>query len=583
MKNSRTYFKVLIHLLLITVTIFCIYPLFVMISGSLKTPSELAQNPGGIPRNPTLENYIKLFAYNSGLILRTYVNAIFIASSHAILTLYISALAAFGFSKYRFNGQRLLFSFLLATLMVPRELGIPPLYIFFSRIGWLDSYQIQIIHFVANVFAMFMLHQYMLRKTMKSKEKLKKSLNHQNATIPVDFGGTSVTGIHCSVVKELREYYGLEKRPVKIHEPYQMLGLVETDLMEAMGVDVIGIHPRNTMFGFPLEDWKEWKTPWGQEVLVPGQFNTTWNNGYIYIYPEGDLQVPASGRMPESGYFFDSIIRQPTLDEDKLNPQDNIEEYSLISDEDLNYLRISCHEAEKTEKGIVATFGGTAFGDIALIPAPGLKFPKGIRDISEWYISTVARQDHVHKIFSRQLEISLSNLERIFNAVGNIPDVVFICGTDFGTQTSQFCSTDTFDTLYAPYYRQVNDWIHQHTTWKTFKHSCGAVKPFMSHFIESGFDIINPVQCSAAGMDPHHLKKTYGQELVFWGGGVDTQKTLPFDSPSLVKQEVLERLKIFGDGGGFIFNSIHNVQAGTPIRNMTVMLDAVREFNEQNQ
>ena len=415
-----------------------------------------------------------------------------------------------------------------------------------------------------------------------SKEKLKKALNHESAFIPVDFGGTAVTGIHCIVVEALRAHYALEKRPVKIFEPYQMLGLVEPDLMDAMGVDVIGVYPRNTMFGFPLENWKEWKTPWGQLVMVPEMFNTTKDGGYIYIYPEGDLKAPASGRMPESGYFFDSIIRQPPLDEDNLNPQDNMEEFTAITKEDLEYLRISFKEAEKTEKGIIATFGGTAFGDIAMIPAPGLKYPRGIRDISEWYISTVARQDYIHEIFTKQAEIALSNLEKIFSVVGNIPDAVFICGTDFGTQTSQFCSTDTYETLYAPYYRQVNDWIHKHTTWKTFKHSCGAVEPFMSHFIDSGFDIINPVQCSAAGMNPQYLKDNYGKELVFWGGGVDTQKTLPFDSPKAVAHEVGERLKIFGEGGGFVFNSIHNIQAGTPIENLTVMLDTVRKFNDQN-
>lgn len=119
---------------------------------------------------------------------------------------------------------------------------------------------------------------------MTSKEKLQQSLDHKNTSIPVDFGSTAVTGIHCSVVKELRNYFGLDKKQVRIHEPYQMLGLVEADLMDAMGIDVIGIFPGNTMFGFPAENWKEWKTPWGQEVLVPGQFNTTQNEGYIYIY-----------------------------------------------------------------------------------------------------------------------------------------------------------------------------------------------------------------------------------------------------------------------------------------------------------
>ena len=107
----------------------------------------------------------------------------------------------------------------------------------------------------------------------------------------------------------------------------------------------------------------------------------------------------------------------------------------------------------------------------------------------------------------------------------------FVCGTDFGTQTSAFCSVATFRELWFPYYKRVNDWVHANTTWKCFKHSCGSVERFFESFIEAGFDIINPVQCSAAGMDPAELKRKYGSRLVFWGGGVDTQKTLPFGTP----------------------------------------------------
>jgi len=133
--------------------------------------------------------------------------------------------------------------------------------------------------------------------------------------------------------------------------------------------------------------------------------------------------------------------------------------------------------------------------------------------------------------------------------------------------------------LYAPYYRRINDWIHAHTTWKTFKHSCGAVEPFLSHFIECGFDAINPVQCSARGMEASGLKQKYGKQLLFWGGGVDTQQVLPFGSPDDVRRQVLERCEIFGRDGGFVFSPIHNVQKGTPIENIVAMIDAVREFN----
>jgi uroporphyrinogen-III decarboxylase len=170
-------------------------------------------------------------------------------------------------------------------------------------------------------------------------------------------------------------------------------------------------------------------------------------------------------------------------------------------------------------------------------------------------------------------------LEQLYNVLGDSVDVVLICGTDFGTQTSTFCSTETFENLYSPYYRKMNDWIHQNTAWKTLKHSCGAVEGFMRKFIEAGFDIINPVQLSAEGMDPKILKERYGTELTFWGGGIDTQKTLPFGSPKEVRDEVLSRCEVFSKGGGFVFNAVHNVQAKTPVENVAAMLEAVSDFN----
>ena len=194
-------------------------------------------------------------------------------------------------------------------------------------------------------------------------------------------------------------------------------------------------------------------------------------------------------------------------------------------------------------------------------------------------MATRNRRDFVHRVFEGQCDIALKNLARIHARVGNLVDVVNVCGTDFGTQNSSFCSTGTFRELWMPYYKRVNDWVHQNTSWRTFKHSCGAVSKFIPCFIESGFDILNPVQCSAAGMDPVELKKQYGSALVFWGGGVDTQKTLPFGTPEEVREEVLRRCEVFAPGGGFVFNTVHNIQACTPTANIIAMLNAVREFD----
>jgi len=414
---------------------------------------------------------------------------------------------------------------------------------------------------------------------MNSREKLLNAINHKSGPIPIDFGATAVTGMHCSCVAALRDYYGLEKHPVRVHEPYQMLGLIEDDLLDVIGVDVVGVKPAATMFGFPVDDWKEWTTLWGQTVLVPGQFNITQDEKGVYIYPEGDTSAKPSAHMPVSGYFFDTIIRQPELDEDRLDPEENLEEFKILTDDDVQKLKRSAEKAASGSRAVVGGIGGTGLGDIAHVPGPSLKAPKGIRDIEEWYVSTAIRQDYIHEVFDRQIDIAIANLEKSVPVIGNLIDVIFLCGADFGTQNGTFCSPGTFDELWLPYYKKINDWIHTHTNWKTFKHSCGAVENFMSHFIDAGFDIINPVQCSAVGMDPQALKERYGDRLVFWGGGVDTQQVLPFGTPEEVRAQVLERCGFFSKSGGFVFNTVHNVQARTPVENIVAMLDAVKSFN----
>ncbi|RJP19338.1 MAG: methyltransferase [Candidatus Omnitrophota bacterium] len=416
---------------------------------------------------------------------------------------------------------------------------------------------------------------------MNGKERVQAALQHREPDrIPIDFGGTATSGMHVSCVAALREYYGLEKRLVKVHEPYQMLGWIDDDLKDAAGIDVDAVIGRTTLFGFANEQWKPWQMPSGLEILVSEHFQTTVDeNGDTLIYPQGDTSAPPSGRMPKTGHFFDTIVRQEPIDDAHLNVEDNVEEFGPISDVDVNHFSEAVQNASHSGRAIVATFGGTAFGDIALVPAPFLKHPKGIRDIAEWYMSTAVRRDYVHRIFEKQCEYALANLAKIHAVVGDVVDAVFVCGTDFGTQQSTFCSEATYRELYMPYYNQVNDWIHAHTAWKTMKHSCGSVVKFIDSFIESGFDILNPVQCSAAGMDPAYLKNTYGDRITFWGGGVDTQRILPFGSPPDVREEVLKRCEIFSPNGGFVFNAIHNVQANTPVENIVAMINAVHEFN----
>ena len=413
-----------------------------------------------------------------------------------------------------------------------------------------------------------------------SRDRVLSALAHrQPDCLPIDFGGTTVTGIHVSTVAALRDYYGLEKKPVKVIDIFQMLGEIEDDLKAVLGVDTEAVRPRNTKLGFPSEGWKPWRMYDGLEVLVPAGFNVTIDaDGSSLLHPQGDVSNPPSARMPNGGYFFDAIVRQEPIDEDRLDPADNLEEFKHVSEEDLAHLERESRRAAATGRAVVAAFGGTGLGDVANVPAPGLAHPKGIRDIAEWYMSTSSRRDYVYAVFEGQYEIALANLARIAARLGDLVDVVNLCGTDFGTQTSSFCSPATFRALWMPHYTRINAWIHANTRWKTFKHSCGAVVKFLPLLIESGFDIINPVQCSATGMDPETLKRNFGRDLTFWGGGVDTQRTLPFGSPQEVREQVLRRCEIFAQDGGFVFNAIHNVQARTPVAQVAAMIAAVHEF-----
>ena len=420
---------------------------------------------------------------------------------------------------------------------------------------------------------------------MTSRERVQAALNHQEPDrVPLDLGATAVTGMHVSSVYLLRQALGLDApgTPVKVVEPYQMLGEIAPDLQEALGVDVVGIGGPRNMFGFRNEGWKEWRLFDGTPVLVPGAFNTAPEaNGDILMYPEGDTSLQPCGRMPKDGFYFDTIIRQEPIDDSKLDVEDNLQEFTLISEADLDWYRAETQRLAGTDKAVIGSFGGTAFGDIALVPGQWLRHPRGIRDVAEWYASTLCRRDYVYEVFECQCDIALANLEKIHEIVGGLVTGIFATGTDFGTQHGSFISREAYRDLYLPFHKRVNDWMHQNTPWKSFIHSCGSVRALIDDFIEAGFDILNPVQCSACAMDPQELKDQYGDRLGFWGGGVDTQQTLPFGAPDAVAAQVRERVRIFGRGGGFVFNTIHNIQARTPMANLLAMFGAIKEFNGQ--
>ena len=419
---------------------------------------------------------------------------------------------------------------------------------------------------------------------MNSRQRIKETLNHkQPDKLPVDFGGGLLTDISARTIYKLRQYYGLDKPgiPVKLVEPFWGTGETGDDLKEIFGSDVKKLDGLKTsVLGFEKTNWKEWKLDDGTPVLVPGLFNTERNpDGSVYQYPQGDKGFGPSSVMPKNGYYFDAIIRQKPIDYNNLDPRDNMEEFQVISDEEVRLLKEKAEDIfNNTEYAIYLDLCFSSFGDIAFIPGVALKDPKGIRDVAEWYMATYTNKDYIKTVFEYQCELALESYTKIYDTVGNKVDVLMVTGTDYGTQDNQFCSIETYREIYKPYVKKINDWIHTHTEWKTFIHTCGAVYPFIPDFIDAGFDILNPVQISAAGMEPKKLKREFGKYITFWGGAVDPQKILPFGTPKEVKENVKRNIEIFFKDGGYVFANVHILQANVPIENIVAMIEVINEY-----
>ena len=403
---------------------------------------------------------------------------------------------------------------------------------------------------------------------MTSRERVLAALNHREPDrVPIDLGGSFVTGIAAQSLERLRRRLGLEDRPVKVYDVMQMLGEVELDLAERFQVDVLPVEPPSLTLGVRRGDWKPWRLFDGTNVLVPGQFNVT-------VSPEGDWLLrnpsrpdgPPVARMPKDGFYFDSIdyggwnpdFRPPDLARLRANLKG-----WLLSDETLRYMQDHARALRRSsDKALLLGSWG----------ATGMHY---VGRLVEFWCLLAEDPAYVRDLFMLSTEAAIKNLEMMWQAIGRDVDIIAITGLDYGTQRREWFSPEVFREVYVPPLQEQFTWIHKYTPWKIFEHSCGSIPNLIGDLVDAGLDALNPVQTSAAGMDPAWLKKTFGDRLTFWGGGVETQSTLAFGTPAEVRAEVAERLRIFAPGGGFVFNPVHNIQANTPPENIIAAYETV--------
>ena len=401
---------------------------------------------------------------------------------------------------------------------------------------------------------------------MTSRDRVRAALEHREPDrVPLDLGSNLTSGIMAHALDRLRRHLGLEPRPVRVHEVFQMLGDVEMDVVERLGADILPVEPLVQFFGLRRESWKPWKLWDGTEVLVPGQFDVEVDpEGGWLLHTEGDPSKPVEARMPRGGFYFD----MPSLTESPPDwsppPVEQVRQEHLLGPEELAHMQGRAgHLRRTTDKALM----------LGAWDATGLPW---VGSIPDFLMLLVSDKDYVRECFAARTEVAIRNLEALAAHLGDTIDVIGLEGNDFGAQNTELLSPGLFEELFVPFFREQNDWVHAHTSWKTWYHCCGSITRILPLLIDCGVDVINPVQTSAAGMDPSWLKQSFGKKVVFWGGGVDTQRTLPFGSPETVAAEVRERIRILAPGGGFVFNPIHNIQQGTPPANIVSAYDTAR-------
>lgn len=404
---------------------------------------------------------------------------------------------------------------------------------------------------------------------MTKRQRLIQALNHQEPDrVPVDFGGMRSTGIAASAYAKLVDKLGIDTR-TKIYDIGQMLAVVDEEVLERFQVDVVPLEPFHA-------SWRQraYVDQWEPRTLFDGTPAHFPKGTRIETTPDGDWDLlndvgEVTGRMPKNGYYFDSI--ESPIDfasETTIVPLEELNPPTTIPDEELEYLQTKArHLYEDTDYGILGFGFGTGFAQLS------------IGGWTNWLCLMATEPNYCQDVVAKAAEATIARLALVYEAVGDYPQAWGIASDDMGTQKGELLSPAMFASIVQPGYTAVCRWVHENTQWKTFIHCCGSVSRLLPGFIEAGIDIFNPVQTSAANMEPTALKQAYGRDIVFWGGGCDTQSVLPFGTPEEVYSHVQERLDIFAPGGGFVFNQVHNVQAHTPPENVIAMLDAVGDWN----
>jgi len=369
--------------------------------------------------------------------------------------------------------------------------------------------------------------------------------------VPKDLSGMRSTGISAFAYPKLVQALGLPPRLPRVYDTGQMLALPDLDVLDALGCDVVVIDDGITN-AFPQHD--EWY-PYSFNGRLPALVRRP---DLFLDQPDGSIQQ-GNARMPASSFVFDEEHGgQPLVLNGDL-PRPDLEQFrrelssNPVRDEQIVVLRELCKRVRESTDRAVFMSEWPFHTSICIHGWGGLAvFP----------ILCITEPDFVHELHAMAAEYTLQNIRKVLPEIAPYVDILMMTADDWGTQNNPIASPRVFRELFLPYRRQINDQVHAIAPKvKTFLHSCGAIYNLLDLVIESGFDIVNPVQWSAGGHSPQAWKDKARGRIAFWGGGVNSQATLPLGSVADVEAEVHQVVNILKQDGGYIFCNIHNILA----------------------
>ncbi|MBN1956006.1 MAG: methyltransferase [Anaerolineae bacterium] len=400
---------------------------------------------------------------------------------------------------------------------------------------------------------------------MNSRERVRAALAHQEPDrVPIDLGGSLVTGINAVAYRRLKKHLGLDDGPVRLSDALLQLAEVEEPVRRRLGVDVIGLPRWEPLPGLRRGRWRLWTLPDGSPALVTAGFAPQATTGGDLLLRTADGAV--SHWMPAGTWHF--VPRDAPLAEVALGDLERFEP-ARISDRELAFLRQLARQLrQETDYAILGWFGGSLL--------EGAQFARG------WvrFMADLKREPKFAALLVEKLaRAACADLERYLAAVGEFVDVVGF-GDDLGVQAGLQISPATYRALFLPYHRQLYSLVHERSDARVFLHSCGSVYDLIPDLIAAGVDILNPLQTSAARMEPQRLKREFGEQLVFWGGGCCPQQVLPWATPQEVAADVRERLQVLAPGSGYVFAPVHDIQPDVPPENVVAMYDTVQHWKQ---